>query len=336
MVKLNSNKLRQLSFYSILIAWAIFIFYQLWSFFPALLGAITFYILMRKPMNFLVNKRKWHTPIAAMVLMLASFLIILLPITILINVLYAKIDYAIQNSNQLIAILTKIINSIEVKYHIEIISDKNLEAAGKTIAEIIPQIVGATFNTVIIIAILYFVLYFLLINHSSLEKWLIKNVPLKDENVQLIGNELQTLVTSNAIGIPVTALIQGILGAIAYWILGVSDIAFWFVVTCLAAIVPMVGSSLAFIPIALLLFADGFEVKGIILLLYGFGIMYTLDSFFRMAIQKKMGNVHPLITTFGVIIGLKLFGFIGLVFGPILLAMFILFVRIYLNEFSDQ
>jgi len=55
-----------------------------------------------------------------------------------------------------------------------------------------------------------------------------------------------------------------------------------------------------------------------------------------MAIQKKMGNVHPLITTFGVIIGLKLFGFIGLVFGPILLAMFILFVRIYLNEFSDR
>jgi predicted PurR-regulated permease PerM len=49
-----------------------------------------------------------------------------------------------------------------------------------------------------------------------------------------------------------------------------------------------------------------------------------------------MGNVHPLITVFGVIIGLNIFGFIGLIFGPILISMFILLVKIYMNEFVER
>jgi predicted PurR-regulated permease PerM len=53
-------------------------------------------------------------------------------------------------------------------------------------------------------------------------------------------------------------------------------------------------------------------------------------------LQKRMGNVHPLITVFGVIIGINLFGFIGLIFGPILISMFILLVKIYMNEFIER
>jgi len=127
-----------------------------------------------------------------------------------------------------------------------------------------------------------------------------------------------------------------VLGAIAYWALGVTDIPFWFVVTCISAVVPMVGSALAIIAVAILLYAEGSNIKGTLMLVYGFGVMATLDSVFRIAIQKKMGNVHPLITTFGVVVGVKLFGFIGLVFGPILLSLFILLIRIYINEFDEK
>jgi predicted PurR-regulated permease PerM len=169
-----------------------------------------------------------------------------------------------------------------------------------------------------------------------METWLTYHVPLKNENVGLIGNEIRTLVISNALGIPITAVLQGVLGAIAYWALGVTDIPFWFVVTCISAVVPMVGSALAIIAVAILLYAEGSNIKGTLMLVYGFGVMATLDSVFRIAIQKKMGNVHPLITTFGVVVGVKLFGFIGLVFGPILLSLFILLIRIYINEFDEK
>lgn len=335
MVNQKSENIRQLSFYALLIFLSIFLFLQLASFLPALLGAVTFYVLMRKAMNFLVVKKHWNKSLAATMLMLVSFIVVLLPVSLLVNVLYSKIDYAIQNSNQVIDAIKVYIHHLETDYHVEIISDKNLQQAGTAVAETVPQIAGATFNSLVIVVILYFILYFLLVNAKEMEDWLTEKVPLKNDNVKLIGKELNTLILSNALGIPITALLQGILGAIGFWLLGVNDIPFWFVVTCITAVVPMVGSSLAIIPVAILLYAEGHALKGTLMLLYGFGLMYTLDSVFRIAIQKRMGNTHPLITTFGVILGLRLFGFIGLVFGPILLSMFILLVRIYINEFSE-
>jgi len=332
----KSENIRQLSFYALLVFLSIFLFLQLSSFLPALLGAVTFYVLMRRPMNFLVTKKHWNKSLAATSLMLASLIVVMLPVSLLVNVLYSKIDYAIQNSNHVIDAVKIYINQFEAQYHIEIISDKNLQQAESAIAQTVPQIAGATFNSLVIVVILYFILYFLLVNAKEMEEWLTEKLPLKNDNVKLIGKELDTLIFSNALGIPITALLQGILGAIGFWLLGVNDIPFWFVVTCITAVVPMVGSSLAIIPVAILLYAEGHALKGTLMLAYGFGLMYTLDSVFRISIQKRMGNVHPLITTFGVILGLRLFGFIGLVFGPILLSVFILLVRIYINEFSED
>ncbi|MDE3236625.1 MAG: AI-2E family transporter [Bacteroidota bacterium] len=335
MQRINSDKLRQISFLVLLVFLGIFLFLQLNAFLPSLLGAVTFYILMRGSMRYFTEKKKWSKPATALLLMLISFIVVLIPVSVFINILYEKIDYTIQNANHVIDALKINIDHLEKNYHIQIISDKNLQQAEATVTEAVPQLLGATFNSLVTVVILYFILYFLLINSHEIEKWIYRNIPLKEENVQLIGSEIKTLVTSNALGIPITATLQGIIGTIAYWFLGVQDIPFWFVATCLTAVVPMVGSSLAFIPVAIVLFAEGSSWKGVVMLLYGFGIMYTLDSVFRIAIQKRMGNVHPLITTFGVIVGLKLFGFMGLIFGPILLSMFILLVRIYINEFAE-
>jgi predicted PurR-regulated permease PerM len=97
---------------------------------------------------------------------------------------------------------------------------------------------------------------------------------------------------------------------------------------------PVVGATLAYVPVAILFFANGMNIKGVIMLVYGFGIISTIDSVFRFWLQKQIGDVHPLITAFGVIIGLSLFGFIGLIFGPILISIFILMIKIYVNEFG--
>ena len=61
-----------------------------------------------------------------------------------------------------------------------------------------------------------------------------------------------------------------------------------------------------------------------------------VDNLFRFWLQKKIGDTHPLITIFGVIIGLNLFGFIGLIFGPILLSLFLLLIQIYQHEFGNH
>ena len=336
MQHLNSGKIRQLSFYSILVFLGIFLFLQLSSFLPALLGAVTMYILMHRPMEWLVSKKKWNKGLAATCLMLASFLIVLLPVSLFVNILYTKIDFAIQHSNEVISGLKIFIEKIEHDYHVTLISDKNIENLGMGIAQMFPKLLGATFNSLIIVVILYFILYFLLVNYREMEAWLYRNVPLKNENVKLVGAEISKLIFSNALGIPVTAILQGIIGVIGYYFLGVDDLPFWFVVTCITAMVPMIGSALAYISIAILFFAEGHSTKGILTLLYGAAIMNVLDSVFRIYIQKRIGNTHPLITTFGVIVGVNIFGFIGLIFGPILISLFILLIRIYLNEFNEE
>jgi predicted PurR-regulated permease PerM len=99
---------------------------------------------------------------------------------------------------------------------------------------------------------------------------------------------------------------------------------------------PVVGAALAYVPLAIIFFANDQIWQGVAMLAFGFGIIGLVDNIFRFTLAKKIGNVHPLITVFGVIIGLKLFGFIGLIFGPILISLFILLVRIYSSEFISK
>ena len=336
MQPISSVKIRQLSFYSILVFLGIFLFLQLSTFLPALLGAVTLYILLLRPMAFFVARKNWNKGLAASCLMLCSFIVVLFPVSLFVNILYNKIDFAIQHSNEVVAGLKLFIEKIEHDYHVTLISDKNIENLGLAIAQVFPKLLGATFNSLIIVIIMYFILYFLLVNYREMEAWLYKNLPIKNENLKLVGEEVSKLIFSNALGIPVTAILQGIIGVVGYYFLGVVDIPFWFVVTCLTAMVPMIGSALAYISIAILFFAEGHSTKGILTLLYGGTIMNVLDSIFRITIQKRVGNTHPLVTTFGVIVGVNLFGFIGLIFGPILISLFILLVRIYLNEFREE
>jgi predicted PurR-regulated permease PerM len=97
--------------------------------------------------------------------------------------------------------------------------------------------------------------------------------------------------------------------------------------------IPFIGAALAYVPLAIIFFANDEIARGIIMLIFGFGVIGTVDNIFRFTLARKIGNVHPLITVFGVIIGLKLFGFVGLIFGPVLISIFILLLRIYSSEF---
>jgi predicted PurR-regulated permease PerM len=75
------------------------------------------------------------------------------------------------------------------------------------------------------------------------------------------------------------------------------------------------------------------ETNAWVILIFGLLVLGTVDNLVRLYIQNKWGDAHPLITIFGVIIGVNIFGFMGLVFGPILISLFILLVKIYMREF---
>lgn len=333
---IHQNRIRQIFFLLIIVLLGFLLFLQLYVFLSALLGAVTLYIVMRKWMFYLTLKKKWQKGWAAFLLMLLSAMVILLPIIVLINMLTSKIAFAIGHSNELVEALKKVVADLEQRFHIAIVSDANINKLGNLLAESLPQVLSATFNTLGTVFFMYFMLYFMLVNGEQMENDIYEHVPLKDENVHKLGLEVQNMVVSNAIGIPVIALLQGVVALVGYFIIGVNEPWFWFVITCITAMLPVVGAALAYVPLAIIFFAHSQNWQGTFMLIYGFGVVGTVDNIFRFALAKKIGNVHPLITVFGVIIGLNLFGFIGLIFGPLLISLFILLLKIYSSEFITK
>ncbi len=333
---IDQNRIRQFFFIIIILLLVILLFFQLYSFVPALLGAITLYVLLHKWMFFLTEKKKWRKGWTALLLMFFSLVVILLPVGLLINLLSSKVNYVVQHSAELTVALKKVVANVEQQFNITLASDENINKLGNAIAQSIPKILGATFSTLSTIFFMFFILYFMLVNGRNMENALYEYVPLKDENVSRLGKEVQTMVMSNAIGIPLIAFTQGIVGLIGYLIIGVDEPFFWFGVTCIAAMLPVVGAALAYVPLAIMFFARDHNWQGIAMLIYGFGVIGTVDNILRFTLLKKLGNVHPLVTVFGVIIGLNLFGFIGLIFGPLLISLFMLLLKIYSGEFITK
>jgi predicted PurR-regulated permease PerM len=333
---IDQNRIRQFFFIGIILLMAIVLFLELASFLPAVLGAITLYILMHRFMFYLTEKRKWRKGLAALLLMFASLLVILLPVGLLVNMLSSKIAYAVQHSAELVDALKKVAHNIELHFNITLVSDENINKLGEGIAKSLPGILGATFNTLTTIFFMYFILYFMLVNGRKMEDALYEYIPLRDENVSKIGKEVNMMVVSNAIGIPVIAFAQGLVGLIGYLIIGVKEPFFWFGVTCIAGMIPVVGAALAYIPLAIIFFANDQTWQGVAMTIFGFGVIGSIDNVLRFSLLKRIGNVHPLTTVFGVIIGLNLFGFIGLIFGPLLISLFMLLLKIYSTEFITK
>ena len=336
MNRISASVIRQVLLLTGIVLLGILLFRELQFFIPALLGAYTLYVVLRRYFLILTGKYKWKKGATAALLMLLSFLIILLPIMMLINMMSQKVAYAISHSGEVLKRIQILVQGYEKQLGFQVLTDENIQKATNWAATRLPAVLSATFNTLTTVAMMYFVLYFMLINSRKMETGIYNWMPVKEENVLLIRKDLNNMVVSNAIGIPVIALMQGLVGLLGYVIIGVDEPLFWFVITAITALLPVVGAALAYVPLSLLLFANGDNVKGIIVLLYGFIIIGLVDNVFRFWFNRKFGDIHPLITVFGVIIGVSVFGFIGIIFGPILISLFLLLVKIYSSEYGDR
>lgn len=333
---IDPSKLRQISFILILIFLGYILFAELRGFVPAFLGAITFYVVMRKAMFRLVYTRKWKSGAAASLLMITSFVVIMVPIWMVVNMITPRISFAIDHAvgawDQVSAYLQK----IEKDMGFKLLSMDRLSSIGSFLATRVPSLLGATFNTLTSIAMMYFMLYYMLVNGRQMERAISDFLPMSDENTNLVAAEVKNITISNAIGIPLIAFLQGVVGLLGYLLLGVNQPMFWFVVTCVTAMLPVVGAAIAYVPVAIIFFAQGDSLRGILMLAFGFGIIGLVDNVFRITLQRKIGDIHPLVTILGVLAGINLFGFIGLIFGPLLISLFLLLMRIYSLEFATK
>lgn len=328
--------LRQVFFILISLALFILVFYNLTAFIPGFLGAFCLYVLLIHPLRWMMYKWKMNKALSVTLLMLGSILVIITPLYFLINMLTDRVSIAIDSKDQIQSKIELGLNQIHNEFGIDILKEINLGDVSSVIVKIVQQILNTSINGILQLAIAYLILYFMLMNYRKMENWFYNNIPLKTENLVILNKDLRDLVISNAVGVPLVALLQSIVAYIGYLIFGLDGAFSWFILTIFGAMVPVIGAAIIYIPACIYLLASGETTNAYLLFAYCMIIVGLSDNIFRFWTQKVMADVHPLITIFGVIIGVNIFGFIGIIFGPILLSLTFWMLRIYKLEFSNQ
>ncbi|MGB4844872.1 MAG: AI-2E family transporter [Ferruginibacter sp.] len=329
-----NNRLRQLILLLLIILLALLLVKQLFVFLPGFLGAITLYILLRGTYFYLTIVKRWKKTVTALLFILGSLIVIALPVYFSIQLISSKLSGILNNPAELINDAKIVGEKIYTLTGFQVLSNENIHRFQAEAGNIIPTILNSSAAILSNFAIMFFLLYFLLVNGRKTEKFLDGFIPLKEENVELLSNETKMMIRANAIGIPVLAIIQGIVATLGYWIFGVQDFALWGFLTGVFSMVPIVGTAVIWVPLTAYLFSIGDTGHAIGLLIYALVLITNIDYVVRLTLLKKFMDVHPLITIFGVIIGIGLFGFWGVIFGPLLISYFIILVKIYINEFG--
>ena len=328
-----SSIIRQLFTLLIIILFFFVIAQELVPYLGGILGAITLYVLLSRFQQKLEDMN-WRPSIAAGVLILISSVTILAPIIGIGMLFTSRVKSLVQNRDAIESQIKNQVNSIEDYVGYDLSSQLDFGKIGGFISSSLKDLASGSLTVIIAIGLMLFLLYYLLVFRKTWQKAALEYLPLKRENIETLGTKSLELVQSNAIGIPLVAILQGVIALAGYYIFGVENPLFWFVITTIGSMIPFVGTALGIVPVCLILLSQGETGNAIGMLIYGTAVVGATDNVFRLVVQRKLADIHPLITLFGVLVGVPLFGFIGLVFGPLLVSSFLLLVKIYKAEYG--
>ncbi len=330
-----NDHLRQLLLLLLIVLLGYLLIIELYMFLPGLLGGVTLYILSRGLFFKCIYKQKWSKGWTAMLFIMISLVIISIPIYVSVVLISPKINEIVNNQDKIMDGIKIFSEKVSAYTGMQILTPENTKAISLKISSYIPKILNSTANIATNLLMMFFLLYYLLVNGKEIERYLNKIIPLKRHNVEQLASETKLMIRANALGIPIICVVQGVFATLGYWIFGVQDWALWGFLTGVFAFFPLVGTMIVWVPIVLYMLSSGSTWPALGLGLYSLIVTGNVDYITRLGLLKKMGNVHPIITVLGVIVGLNLFGFMGLIFGPLLVSYFIILVKIYLNEFAD-
>ncbi len=299
------------------------------------LGALTLYVVLRKWMLKLINKgvkRMW----AAMLLIFIAFIGIFIPLTGAGFMLSSELGNLANKSEQVTKAFKDQLFQVEKYIDYDVSSTIDPKQASGWLTDNMQGFASGTFNVFISLGILLFLLYYMLKSPKQLKDSLLEYIPLSNKNLVTLGKEIDNVVRSNAIAIPLVALAQGIIALIGFYIFGVDNPLFWFVIVTIGSMIPFIGTFIGIFPVFVLSLASGDEFQAWGILIYGILVVGMTDNLIRLFVLKSLDSTHPLITLIGVLIGIPLFGFVGLIFGPLIINLFLIIVKIYKQQYGIQ
>ncbi|MFD2553451.1 AI-2E family transporter [Sphingobacterium tabacisoli] len=336
--QINNTPINQIMLILIILLICILIFKNLLYYLPGFLGAITLYILFRSSYFSLTEGRKWNKSMTSVMYIFISIVFIVLPIWAIVDYLAPQLSTFLTNTDRMVDQFNLIKEYMKDKPLLKDIdmSDEALLAFVQRLTRYIPNIVNSVVEVVINVVVTLFVLYFMQVHGKAMERAIERAIPFSVRSKNEIWNEVNLMVRSNALGIPILGICQGLVAMLGYWIFGVENFVLLGVLTGVASIVPVLGTMTIYVPVTIMVLASGETASGIGLGIYCFFLVGGIDNILRFTILKTLGNVPPMITVFGVLLGLNMFGMLGLIFGPLILSSVGVLIKVYSNEFGRQ
>ncbi|MBD3249332.1 AI-2E family transporter [Candidatus Woesearchaeota archaeon] len=311
----------------------------LWDFIPFILtGLILAYVFF--PLFNWTSRKIKNDLVSAGITVAVSLLIVVVPIMIISSILVVQSGEAV-NYIENTKIIPKITEFISAPENFQpYLGGEDLQNSLKGIAEkavslvtgYIPSFINFLSNFVLGVFISFVVLFFALIDRGNFLKFVESFIPVSEKAKKRIQDEGETVIKTVVYGMFLVALIQGAAGGIGFFIFGVKGAALWGLIMAFAAIIPVLGAFLVWLPVSIYLFASGDTYGGIGLFLYGAIVVSYIDNIARMKIFNSLGKIHPLVTLFGLLIGLPFFGAIGVIIGPLIIALFMTVLKIVHEE----
>lgn len=304
----------------------------LWPFFTGLIGAPVLYVVFA-PMHRQLSRRLPPSVAAGIVVALA-LLVILGPGVSFIGLLAAEAQgmaSGVVNS----PILDRVAEIDVGPYNV----GEQLATLGQRVASWVGAgilgIVGTATRLVIQITIALFGLYYLLINPEQSWDMLRPFIPFSAENTEALRQRFDDVTVSTLIGIFACAAIQGVMVGFGFAAVGLPNAFFWGAVTAVMAILPVVGSGLVWGPGVVALVLDHRIGWAIALGIWGFVFVANVDNVIRPWVFRRYARVHPFITVIGAFAGIRYFGLLGLLIGPLAISYFFELIRMYRAEYLE-
>lgn len=184
--------------------------------------------------------------------------------------------------------------------------------------------------------LMVFTLFFFFKDGDKMVKFLKDVIPLEPKRENEIFRQFAEVISATVVGDLAVAFLQGTLGGLAFWILGLPSPVFWGALMAFLSIFPVVGAPIVYLPASGILFAQNEIVKGIILLLWGTLVVSQIDNFLRPILISGRTKLHTLLLFFSILGGIYVFGFLGIIMGPVIAALFYTMLNIFKDEFAND
>ncbi len=292
----------------------------------AIVLAFVFYPLFKK-----LNKKIKNKKITSYVMLIILIILILIPAIFAANILLKEV-FNIYSSIRSIdeaeisnAISSVIGSRIDVSTYISEARSEITNIITGTIPEFLLSIPRKLFSLFVIL----FTFFYVLKDKENLLETLKRVLPVDNKHKEEVIKEFAVVTKSVIFGLIVAGIAQGIAGAIGFKIFGISNALFWGVVMATMSILPIVGPFLIWVPAGIYLLFTGNVINGILLLIYGTIIISSVDNVIKPRLISSKIKIHPIIVLLGLVGGIKMFGLVGVIIGPLILALTITFFKFY-------